>query len=78
VILPACRVSLSPFREILAWSAEDGGLGELLLDDPVIAQPDGLALDDQRVACVERARPCLPVARERVAAFSAMISFSVR
>src|SRR6476660_6219892 len=62
---PACRVSLSSFREIIAWSAEDGGLRKLLIDDPMIAQPDGLALDDQRVARVERARPGLPVAGER-------------
>src|SRR5258705_3735301 len=62
---PACRVSLSSFREIIAWSAEDGGLRKLPIDDPMIAQPDGLALDDQRVARVERARPGLPVAGER-------------
>src|SRR5258705_1495654 len=62
---PACGVSLSSFREIIAWSAEDGGLRKLLIDDPMIAQPDGLALDDQRVARVERARPGPPVAGER-------------
>jgi len=55
VLLPAYRVSLSSFPEILAWSAEERRLGELLIDYPMIAQPDGLALDDQGVARVERA-----------------------
>ena len=58
------------FREKIAWSrgkrlSEPRRLGELLIEDPVIAEPNRLALDDERVARIERAGACLAVVGQR-------------
>ena len=68
-----CRVSRTPPPEISAWSAEGGRLRELLVHPLMIAEPDGLAMDDQGAA-----RLAVPVTHAGPSTTPAAISSAMR